>query len=90
MLEADKKRASPRRIGVREFRGNLAAILRQVRQGTSFIVTSRNEVLAEINPPSSVVRPPRRPGALLGQIQMAEDFDTLPSDIIAAIEGGEG
>ena len=90
MLEADRKRVSPRQIGVREFRGNLTAILREVRQGTSFIVTSRGEVLAEIGPPSAAVRPPRRPGALLGQIEMAEDFDTLPPDILAAIDGGEG
>ncbi len=31
----------------------------------------------------------RRPGALSGQIRMAEDFDVLPEDVLAAMESGE-
>jgi antitoxin (DNA-binding transcriptional repressor) of toxin-antitoxin stability system len=79
----------PRRVGVREFRGNLTGILRQVRQGSSFLITSHDQVLAEVRPPPRAERPRRRPGALRGRIWMAPDFDTLPSDILAAIEGRE-
>jgi len=40
------------RVGVRELRANLSGLLRQARQGTSFLVMSRNEVIAEIRPPA--------------------------------------
>lgn len=82
--------ATLRRVGVREFRANLTAILREARQGHSFLVTSRDEVLAEIRPPSPSVRPPRRPGALHGKIRMAPDFDALSPDLLAAMEGEAG
>jgi antitoxin (DNA-binding transcriptional repressor) of toxin-antitoxin stability system len=83
-------RPPPRRLGVREFRGNMAGFLRQARQGSSFIITSHDEVLAEIHPPSALARPPRQPGALRGKIRMAPDFDRLPADVLAAMEDGEG
>ncbi len=35
-------------------------------------------------------RPARRPGALRGNIRIAPDFDHLPADVLAAMEGGEG
>jgi antitoxin (DNA-binding transcriptional repressor) of toxin-antitoxin stability system len=84
MAESDK---SPQRVGVREFRGNLTAFLRQARQGRSFLVMSRDQVLAEVGPPPPAARPRRKPGALRGKIRMAPDFDALPSDVLAAIEG---
>lgn len=77
------------RVGVRELRSNLSSLLRRARHGTSFLVMSHNEVVAEIRPPSKSVSSRRRPGALEGRIQMADDFDTLPSDVLDAIEGNE-
>jgi antitoxin (DNA-binding transcriptional repressor) of toxin-antitoxin stability system len=77
----------PRRIGVREFRANMTGFLRQARQGTAFLITSHDEVVAEIRPPSVASRPRRQPGALRGKIRMASDFDSLPADIVAATEG---
>ena len=78
------------RVGVRELRANLSGLLRQARQGTSVLVMSRNEVIAEIGPPSGVERPRRVPGMLKGKIRMAEDFDRLPDDILSAMEGNGG
>ena len=75
------------RVGIRELRANLSGLLRQARQGTSFLVMSRNEVIAEIRPPSGAERPHRSPGMLKGKIRMAEDFDLLPDDILSAMEG---
>jgi antitoxin (DNA-binding transcriptional repressor) of toxin-antitoxin stability system len=80
----------PQRIGVREFRGNLAEFLRLARQGRSFLVMSRDEVLAEVGPPPQQARPRRRPGALRGKIRIAPDFDVLPEGLLAAMEGEEG
>lgn len=76
----------PPRIGVREFRGNFSGFMRQVRLGSSFAVTSRDEVVAIIQPPQS---PPRRrqPGTLRGKIRMAPDFDRAPPELLAAMEG---
>jgi antitoxin (DNA-binding transcriptional repressor) of toxin-antitoxin stability system len=71
---------------VREFRNHLAGFLHQAQQGHSFVITSRDRVLAEIHPPA---RPSssRRPGALKGRIRIDPEFDTLPPDILDAMEG---
>jgi antitoxin (DNA-binding transcriptional repressor) of toxin-antitoxin stability system len=81
---------SPQRVGVREFRGNLTGFLRQARQGRSFLIMSRDQVLAEVGPPPQAARSRRRPGALRGKIRMAPDFDALPSEMLATMEGEEG
>jgi len=80
----------PQRIGVREFRGNFSGFMRQVRHGASFIVTSRDEAVAIILPPQSPAQPRRQAGALRGKIHMNPDFDTLPAEILAAMEGSQG
>lgn len=87
--EQDEKGQVPRplRVGVREFRGNLTGFLHQARQGASFLIMSHDRVLAELRPPPDAERPRRRPGALRGKIRMAPDFDTLPSDVLEAMEG---
>ena len=84
------KRPTTRRLGVREFRGDMARFLRQARDGTTFLLTSRDEVLAEIHPPSKSVQPHRRPGVLRGKIRMTGDFDALPPEVLAVMEGEEG
>lgn len=74
----------PQRVGVREFRGNFSGFMRQVRQGSSFVVTSRDEVVALIQPPQP---PPRRqPGTLRGKIEIAPDFDAIPPGLLATME----
>ena len=90
MSELEDKTAPMRRIGVREFRANMTDVLRQARKGSSFLITSREEVLAEIRPPSRSVQPRRQPGALRGKIHMAADFDALPPDVLAAMENEAG
>lgn len=75
------------RVGVREFRGNMTGFLRQARQGASFLITSHDEVVAELHPPSTPKPPRRLVGAMRGQIWMAPDFDTWPDDILDAMEG---
>ena len=81
--------APPVRVGMRKFRGNMTDYLRQVRDGASFLITSRNEVVAELRPPS-LPKPPRRLlGAMRGQIWMADDFDAWPDGFIEAMEEGD-
>jgi antitoxin (DNA-binding transcriptional repressor) of toxin-antitoxin stability system len=80
----------PTRVGVREFRENLTDYLRQARQGASFLITSHDQVVAELCPPPQSQLSPRQPGALRGRIRMAADFDTLPPDVLGAMEGEGG
>ncbi len=77
----------PQRVGVRELRGNLTAYLRLARQGTPFLITAHDQVVAELRPPAASLREPRQPGALRGQIRLAEDFDALPDDVLRSLEG---
>jgi antitoxin (DNA-binding transcriptional repressor) of toxin-antitoxin stability system len=70
---------------VREFRGNLTSFLKQVEDGQRFVLTSHQKVVAEIGPPSKDIVA-RKPGALRGKIKVAEDFDSLPADVLAAME----
>jgi antitoxin (DNA-binding transcriptional repressor) of toxin-antitoxin stability system len=86
MTGPEQVKKAPQRIGVRTFRGNLDAVLRAAQKGASFLVTARGEVLAEIRPPEHAIRTVRRPGALRGRIHMAHDFDTLPQEVLAALE----
>ncbi len=78
---------APTRIGVRELRANLSGLLRKARQGESFIVMSRDVVVAQITPPAAEPVQRRVLGALKGQIWIAEDFDSWPDDILDAMEG---
>jgi len=90
MAGSDQGKAAPhRRVGVREFRDNITGFLRQARNGSSFLITSHGKVVAEIRPPPEPERPPRRPGALRGKIQMAPDFDILAPEVLSAMEGEE-
>ena len=79
----------PRQVGVREFRGSMSGFLRQVGHGASFLITLHGKVIAEIRPPTTPERSRRQPGALRGKIKVGPDFDTLPADILAAMEGHE-
>ncbi len=73
-------------VGVRELRGNLTHYLREAHQGHPVLITSHDKVVAELRAPSPELRPAREAGALRGQIHMADDFDTLPEDLLDAIE----
>ena len=85
MYNQDKP-AAPLRVGVREFRGNMTGFLRQARNGASFLITSHDEVVAELHPPSIQTQPRRQPGGL--RMWMAPDFDDLPDDVLDEMEGG--
>ncbi|MDI7776443.1 hypothetical protein [Asticcacaulis sp. EMRT-3] len=84
----EKQPSTPRQVGVREFRGNLNAFLKEVQAGQSFVLTSHHKAVAEIRPPSAAVIA-RVPGVLCGKIRLADDFDAeLPTDIMKAMESG--
>lgn len=73
------------RVGVRELRKDLSRYLRAAREGVSVLVTSHDEVVAELRAPPPETLPLRRPGRLRGKIWMAEDFETWPEDMFDAM-----
>lgn len=87
-MDGSAQNPMPVQVGVREFRENMFGFLRQARLGAAFLITSHGEVVAELRPPSPEVRPRRQPGALKGKITIAPDFDTMPPDMLAAMEDG--
>jgi prevent-host-death family protein len=75
-------------VNFREFRKNLAGYLRRARQGSHFVVTSRGEEVARIMPPVAKADQKRQLiGMFRGQFEIAPDFDEMPADLIAAMEG---
>ncbi len=77
---------TPVKVGVRELRANLSALLRQAQQGRTIQVVSRGEVLAQIGPAEGARKKPREFGTLKGKIWIADDFDETPEEIIDAME----
>jgi antitoxin (DNA-binding transcriptional repressor) of toxin-antitoxin stability system len=77
---------TPVKVGVRELRANLSALLRQAQQGRTIEVVSRGQVLAQIGPPEGARKKPREFGTLKGKIWIADDFDETPEEIIDAME----
>ena len=73
-------------IAVRELRSNLSHYLSLAAGGTTVLVTSRDVVVAEIKAPAPDQELRRRRGGLKGRIWMSEDFDTMPEDVLQAME----
>ena len=102
--EHDKPAAAARRVELADFRDDVAGYLRRVRDGASFLITSDNEVAAELRPPPSEVkvRPeptaakpeplPEAPrglfGSMRGKIWMADGWDTWPEGFIEEMTEG--
>ena len=81
MAEADPKIT----VSVAELRANLSRYLRKAQDGASFVVMSRGKRVAKFGPDDEPAElPPRVFGQMKGQIWMAEDFNTLPDDILDA------
>ncbi len=78
--------AKAREVGVRELRGKLSEYLRKATAGERFVVVSRGKPIVEfhgVTPPDDLYG---MPGAMEGQIWMADDFDDLPADMLDALE----
>jgi prevent-host-death family protein len=68
---------------ISEAKSQLSALIEQVRQGKEVIIGIAGRPVAKLVPygPGDS---PRSPGALKGQIRLAEDFDDVPHDLKAA------
>lgn len=83
MSAADQEKT----VSFREFRRHLSLYLREAEQGGAIVVTSHGRQVARLGPPPVVKRPiAELLGAFKGKIQMAEDFDDTPVELIESME----
>jgi prevent-host-death family protein len=75
------------RATYREFRQHLADYLKRAQNGEEIILTKRGVEVARLVPPRPAGRRPL--GLMQGEIWIAPDFDEMPTEIIAAMSGGE-
>ncbi len=68
---------------ISEAKANLSALIERTRAGEEIIIGKAGKPVAVLSP-YTPDRQPRTPGALKGQIRIADDFDELPYDIATA------
>ena len=69
---------------ISDAKAQLSALIEQVRSGKEVIIAKAGRPVAKLVrfEPN---RQPRKPGALRGKIEIADDFDELPDDIADAL-----
>jgi hypothetical protein len=91
MAEPERRQYGPLPQGARRtsFGGNLSGFLRQARQGSTFaLVMSHDDAWPKCVRRREQAAPPT-PGLCAARSESAPDFDTLPTDVLAAMEGEE-
>jgi prevent-host-death family protein len=68
---------------ISEAKANLSALIEAVQAGEEVIIGKAGKPVARLVRYQGAAAP-RQPGALKGQIQIADDFDELPADIAEA------
>lgn len=68
---------------ISEAKAELSALIEAVSKGEEVLIGKAGVPVARLVRYTGAKKP-RQPGALRGQIQMAADFDELPSDIAGA------
>ena len=68
---------------ISEAKAKLSALIEKVLNGEDVIIGKAGKPVAKLVRYENN-RQPRRPGAMKGQIEIADDFDVLPRDIAAA------
>lgn len=68
---------------ISEAKAQLSALIERVLAGEEVIIGKAGKPVAKLVRLQYDMRP-RRPGALKGQIEIAEDFDELPEDLAVA------
>jgi prevent-host-death family protein len=69
---------------VTEAKAQLSALLERVSRGEEVIISRAGKPIAVLEPYHDAHRR-RTPGGLRGQVHIAPDFDSLPSDLAEAL-----
>lgn len=73
-------------VNMHEAKSQLSALADKALHGERVIIARAGKPCLELKPLTST--PERQPGRLRGQIQMTDDFEQTPPEVIAAFEGG--
>ena len=72
-------------INVHDAKSNLSELLRRVEQGEEIVVARAGKPVAKLVPYTAPA--PRQPGRWAGRIEIADDFDDTPAELVALFEG---
>lgn len=73
-------------VNVHEAKTHLSRLLERVERGEEIIIGRAGKPVARLVPYRSQ-RGPRTPGGWEGRVTVAEDFDELPEELVAAFRG---
>jgi prevent-host-death family protein len=69
-----------------EAKTQLSKLVERAAQGEDVVIAKAGRPVARLVPYEED-RLPRKPGAWAGQVWIADDFDELPADLLAAFNG---
>jgi prevent-host-death family protein len=73
-------------VNVHEAKTHLSRLLERVAAGEEIVIAKAGRPVARLVPYSESDEP-RAPGGWEGRVWIADDFDELPADLLAAFEG---
>jgi prevent-host-death family protein len=78
-----------KQVSIQHAKKQLSALLDDVSNGESFVITKAGRPVALLSPVQKPMRRKSRIGFMKGKIKLAPDFDDpLPEDILEAFEDG--
>lgn len=73
-------------VNMHEAKTHLSRLVERVAQGEDVVIAKAGRPVARLVPYEESAEP-RKPGAWAGKVWMADDFDELPPDLLAAFYG---
>lgn len=73
-------------VNIYEAKTQLSQLVEAAHGGETIIIAKAGTPMAKLVPLSEGTRPKIRFGGMKGQIKIADDFDVLPDDLLAAFE----
>lgn len=75
-------------VNVHEAKTHLSRLLERVSAGEEIVIAKAGRPVARLIPYEESLEP-RKPGGWEGRVWIADDFDELPPDLLAAFYGEE-
>ena len=72
---------------IHEAKTHLSRLVERAAAGEEIIIAKAGKPMAKLVPYVQEKKEPRTPGSLRGKIEIADDFDELPEEIVAAFRG---
>ena len=74
----------PTLVNVHEAKTQLSKLLRRVEAGEDIVIGRAGEPVARLTRVVPTDAPPRPLGTWRGRVEMTDDFDTLPDEVVEA------